>query len=107
MDKIPLKNWVLVGGALNLIALIFALISQNRLPPQVPLFYGVPAGENQLVKPLFLTVPALLSCFLILVNLFLARLTHNDFLKKALVVAGLAGAIFAGITTFKIIFLVW
>lgn len=106
MDKDPLKNYVLAGGAINLVTVIFILLTQNRLPPQVPLFYGLPQGEGQLTKPVFLLFPPLLSGLIILANLLLARLIKEDFLKKAFAVTGLASAILAAITTFKIIFLV-
>jgi hypothetical protein len=106
MDKIPLKNYILIGGVINFATIIFTLFVQGKLPPQVPLFYGLPLGENQLVKPIFLLIPSLLSCVIISANLFLARLIKDDFVKKAFAVTGLASAIFTGITTFKIIFLI-
>ncbi|PIP57053.1 hypothetical protein COX04_01675 [Candidatus Woesebacteria bacterium CG22_combo_CG10-13_8_21_14_all_45_10] len=106
MDKVPLKNYILAGGAIDLLTAIFVLFAQGRLPPQVPLFYGLPLGEDQLTKPVLLLIPAILSGLIILFNLLLARLTKDDFLKKAFAVAGLASAVFAGITTLKIIFLV-
>lgn len=106
MDKIPLKNCVLAGGAINLLTVIFVILTQGRLPPQVPLFYGLPLGEGQLTKPIFLSTPAILSSVIILINLLFSRLVKDDFLKKSFAVAGLATATFAAITTFKIIFLV-
>lgn len=106
MDKVPLKNYILTGGVIDLLTAVFVLFAQNRLPPQVPLFYGLPLGEDQLAKPIFLLVPAILSCLIILANLLLAHLVKDDFLKKAFAVASFASAIFAAITTCKIIFLV-
>lgn len=106
MDKIPLKNAVLAAGVINLLVIIFVLLTQGRLPPQVPLFYGLPLGENQLIKPVFLIIPAALSWLIILVNLLLTRLVKDEFLKKAFSLAGFSSAIFAAVTTLKIIFLV-
>lgn len=106
MDKIPLKNYVIAGGIINFLTAIFVLLAQGKLPPQVPLFYGLPQGESQLTRPIFLLIPTALSSAVILANQFLARLVKDEFLKKAFVAAGFASAVFATITTFKIIFLV-
>jgi hypothetical protein len=106
MQNAPFKNYLWVGVILNLVALAFVLLVQGRLPPQVPLFYGLPQGEEQLTKPIFLVLPALISLAIISINFLSSRFIKDDFLKKVLVVVGLATAVFAGITTFRIILLV-
>lgn len=106
MPQTPFKNYISAAGVIDIITIIFVLFFQRALPPEVPLFYGLPQGEGQLAKPIFLLIPALLSLLVVALNTFLIRLVKNDFLEKVLAIASLATAVFAGITTFKIIFLV-
>lgn len=106
MPQTPFKNYIYAAGVLDIVTALFVLLMQRVLPPEVPLFYGLPQGEEQLAKPIFLLIPAGLSLLIIFINLFLAKVIKDDFLKKVLAIASLVVAIFAAITTFKIIFLV-
>lgn len=101
-----LEKYFYVGCLISFLSLVFALIIQKALPPQIPLFYGLPQGEEQLSTSLGLTIPSAFSFIVILINYFLVRFLKDDFLKKALSVAGLAVSVLAAITTVKIAFLV-
>jgi len=79
---------------------------QKRIPPQIPIFYGLPQGEVQLSSPIGILIPSVSSLIFILLNLSLINVIKDEFIKKILVVAGLTTAIFASITVVKIIFLV-
>jgi len=90
-------------GALNL---SLSLICQSRLPPQIPLFYGLPQGEDQLIGSLGLALPSLISLTLTTLNFFLAKKIKNTFLERILAAASLTITALALITTVKVAFLV-
>jgi len=102
----PFSRYVYSAVIINLISLLFVLFVQAFLPPQVPLFYGLPQGEEQLFSPPGLILPAVFSFLAILINYSLINYTKGDFLKKILAAACLATAILSAITTTKIAFLV-
>ncbi len=79
---------------------------QKSLPPEVPLFYGLPRTEEQLAPSLSLIIPSLASIAIIVVNLLISQFLKDDYLRKVLVLVGVTGVFFATITTLKIIFLV-
>lgn len=106
MNKLPFKNYIYSALIINIFVIAFCLVIQSRLPPEIPLFYGLPQGQEQLTKPIGLLIPACFSLAFILTNLLLTRLTTNEFLKKALAVASFATSILAAITSIKIAFLV-
>lgn len=106
LEKLPLKGYFNASWILNLLIIFFSLLLLKRLPPQVPIFYGLPQGEAQLSSPLGILVPPVSSLIFVFINLFLINIIKDDFIKKILVVAGLVTAVFASITVFKIIFLV-
>ncbi len=101
LKKIINASWIL-----NLLVIFFGLLLLKRLPPQIPVFYGLPQGEAQLSPPLGILIPSVSSLIFIFLNLFLINIIKDEFIKKTLVIAGLATAVFALITTVKIIFLV-
>jgi hypothetical protein len=100
-SKLTYAGWIF-----NFVTIIFLLAVQGRLPPEVPLFYGLPQGREQLAKPIFLILPSLISIVIITANLFMIRFLKDDFLKKVILAAGAGTALFACITSVKIAFLV-
>jgi hypothetical protein len=106
LEKLPLKGYFNTSWILNVLTILFSLLLIGRLPPQIPVFYGLPQGEAQLAPPLGILIPTASSLVFIFVNLFLIKSIKDDYIKKTLVVAGLATSIFASITAVKIIFLV-
>jgi hypothetical protein len=106
MAHTPFKNYFYAAGLVNLLTAVCILLAQSKLPPEVPLFYGLPQGQAQLTKSIFLLIPTIISFSISLVNIFLMTLLKNDFLKKVLICASLTIAIFTSVTSFKIIFLV-
>jgi len=106
LEKLPLKRYFNASWTINFIIIIFSLLLLGRLPPQIPIFYGFPQSEAQLSHPIGILIPSSLSLIFILLNLFLINIIKDEFIKKILVIAGLATAVFASITVVKIIFLV-
>lgn len=102
----PLKRVFVSSLIVNFLTAIAVLISQSHLPPQIPLFYGLAEGEEQLSFPLGLIIPTLLALLITVVNASLTLIIKNDFLQKTLILAGFAVTIFSTITTVKIILLV-
>lgn len=89
---------------LSTIALVFLL--SNRLPPQIPLFYGLPRGEEQLTTTFGLIIPSLTSIAIILVNYGISQVLSKDYFKRILSLASVGSVFLSTITTIKIIVLV-
>jgi hypothetical protein len=104
--SIPLKKVLYVSFALTLISISAVLVFQQSLPPEVPLFYGLPEGDGQLTSSKGLVIPSLLSLAILAVNTTVSFFTKNAFLKKTLIIAVFATSFFLTVTTFKILFLV-
>ncbi len=104
--RFPLKDLVVASVLVNILIILIVLLSQRWLPPQVPLFYGKPSGEEQLASSLTLTLPSIVSLLILLINVSLATFLKDEFLRKTLVLSAAVATFFAAITTVKIIFLV-
>jgi hypothetical protein len=78
------KNILLVCAGFDIIAIIVVLSLQNNLPPIVPLLYGLPVGNEQLVPVIGLTIPALVSLATICLNFIIVKLLKDKFLEKIL-----------------------
>lgn len=92
--------------AINLVVILLVFAAKSVLPPLVPLFYGLPTGEEQLASSTFLITPALTSIAVVLVNAFLARVVKNNFLQRVLLGISWATAALSTITIIRIIWLV-
>jgi uncharacterized membrane protein len=106
LEKIPLIKFVYVSVVLVILNLLFVVLVQTSLPPEIPLYYGLAQGYEQLAESLELTIPTVISLFIIIANVFLASLAKKKFLQQALVLAAFAVTVFSTITTIKIIFLI-
>jgi hypothetical protein len=104
--KLPLRGVIYGSFGINLASVALILALRSFLPPVVPLFYGQPYGEFQLVPTLgLLTVPAT-SVLITLINSIIATRLHDHFYKKALIFSSLFVASLGLIAILKIIFLV-
>lgn len=104
--KVILKNYVVAGTCLSLVSVILIVLFRGILPPQVPLFYGQPVGEGQLVSSWgFLIAPAS-SLLITAVNVFFSTRVSDIFYKKVLIISAFFVSVLVIITTVKIIFLV-
>jgi hypothetical protein len=94
---------------------VFAILSQvllvvfswSKLPPQVPVFYSKPWGEEILSSPfMLLLLPGLNLIFFAVNYLILTFIVRESpFLSKTLVLFSLLVSLIAFYGTFKIIFL--
>lgn len=101
-----MENYLVATLALCIFTLAISLIAQKFLPPYIPLFYGLPEGEEQLAPSLALLLPGAFASLLLAINVGLSAYIKNDFIKKSLVLTSLVVSVFAAVATLKIIFLV-
>jgi hypothetical protein len=106
IELVPFKKLILLAIISNIIIMLLVLLFSNNLPPQVPLFYGLARGENQLASRLGLLIPSLVSLSIISFNLIVSFFVKSIFLKKTLIIASVAATVFSLITTVKIFFLI-
>ena len=105
-SKIVSKKFLAASVLFSISAISIPIIFRNNLPPVIPLFYGLAEGENQLVHPLFLTIPAGLGLLIILINTLLSTIISNNFIKRSLILSSFAVSLLVFITTVKILLLV-
>lgn len=90
-----------------ILGLAAVIIFWQKLPPQVPLFYGKPWGEEQLASPVFLLLPlGAAGIFLAVNTIFASVLQENVFLKRALILAAAVSSILASIAVVRVLFLI-
>lgn len=108
IEEFSPKAYITVSVVVNIVVIlaVILLIKSSHLPPQVPLFYGLPEGEGQLAQKTLLVTPAIISLITILLNSTAAWLIKDNFLKKALAMTFVVTTFFSTVTTIKIIFLV-
>jgi|SRR3989344_9029445 len=104
--KIPLKNFILFSIMLSVLGIFFIFLLQANLPPEVPLFYGLPEGEEQLTSSARLVIPLTLSIFITIINFIIILFLRNSFLQKTLVLVSFAISILSFLTTLRIVLLV-
>lgn len=106
MKNLAYKNPIIFVFFVNLLLIVFAVSMQAFLPPVVPLLYGLPKGEEQLVPKIFLALPAIASEAVLIINALLIRFLKDDFLQKSLFYLIVAVCALSAITTLRIFFLV-
>lgn len=90
-----------------LLSLTFLLITWNQLPRQVPLFYSLPWGEEQLADPLALIILLFAAggvyCFNTALGIFVKQKWY--FFMYILLFGGVIFTLFAIITVMRIVLL--
>lgn len=81
------------------------LVSWGRLPPEVPLFYSRPWGEQILAAPVFLFLMPAIAIFCFLANWLLASFVWRGdfFLEKVLEISAILVAVTTLYNTIKIV----
>lgn len=105
-EKLPLKNLFIFSLISSLIFLIISLVSNLILPPQIPIFYGLPKTTEQLGKSIYIILPSLVSILITIINAVLAINIESQHQKRILAFSSLLVSILAIVTTYKIIALV-
>jgi hypothetical protein len=104
--NIPFKSYFYFSLGLNFASILLILAIRSVLPPIVPLFYGLPVGENQLANSLELLIGPSVGLTISLINLVLARLVKEDLLKRILMLSGAFISLILGIAVVQIILLI-
>jgi hypothetical protein len=106
LKKLPLKSALYLAVGLNIGSLAVIMLLKDWLPPVVPLFYGLPNGESQLVSVYgLLLVPGGLLV-ITLTNTLMAIYVKDLFFKKSLIVTSAFVSALGAVTIIKIILLV-
>lgn len=105
-EKLPLKNLYVVSFALNVLAIVSSLFATFILPPEVPLLFGLPQTEEQIVPSFLVSLPNAVALIITFLNALLAIYLDDAYLKRVLSFVSLAITILSLIATSKIIFLV-
>lgn len=81
------------------------LVSWGKLPPEVPLFYSRPWGEQILAVPIFLYLLPAVALFCLLLNFLLANfiLRGDFFLRRVLLATAILVAVATLYNTVKIV----
>lgn len=105
-SNLPLKSLYTISTVINIVFIIFGLISQLILPPEIPLYYGLPKNSEQLASSIFIVLPSIISLIITLINAVISINIDGVYLKKALAFASISVCLLSVIATYKIIFLV-
>lgn len=91
---------------MNVLTGVGILVARGYLPPVVPLLYGRPLGESQLVPTLGLVIAPAVALGISVLNIFLSVFIQESLTKKILIISGFLVSILSTITILKIILLV-
>lgn len=105
-NKLPLKKIFVWSFFISIITILIGLIAKFIIPPEIPLYYGLPQTSEQLAPAILIITPSLFSLLITIINAVLSMYIESDYLKKTLVLSSIFISILAVIATFKIIFLV-
>jgi len=108
IKRSPIKQSSYAFLAMLVISIIILATYWSKIPPQIPLYYSLPWGDQQLASPVELTLLPTLATNIFLTNLLLVyALVPNE---KLLVRIGVLGGLFSSGLLFyaflNIIFLV-
>jgi hypothetical protein len=106
ISEIPYLKLIFVFIFLNLVTAAAVFIAKNKIPPQVPLYYGYARGNRQLAEASGLILPSLISIGIIIVNTIISLFIGSDYLKRVLVISSFLATALSLITTIKIMLLV-
>ncbi len=105
-EKLPLRKLFVVSFFMSIVTIIIGLITKSFLPPEIPLFYGLPQTQEQLTSSTLIILPSVTSILITIINFILSIKIQDNHLKKTLAFASVLVSLLAIITTYKIIFLV-
>jgi len=91
-----------------IVSLLIIILKWKKLPPEVPLFYSLPWGEEQLADPLQLLILPFSSLVAFTLNFFLASifLEKEPWLCRILILTSTVFSFLSMLTLIKIIFLI-
>jgi len=91
--KTPIKQSGIAFLAVLFISIVILVWRWSKIPPQIPLYYSLPWGEQQLASPVELTLIPTIATNIFLTNLLLVyTLVPNE---KLLIRLGILSGLFA------------
>jgi len=105
-EHLPLKKMYIISFVLNIFFIIIAFLAQFILPPEIPLFYGMPQNNLQIAPSYLLFLPSGISLIILIINLAISNKINDIYLKKTMAIASLLVSFLSAITIAKIIFLI-
>lgn len=105
-EKLPLKKLFIASFVINTLTILLGLLARFILPPEIPLFYGLPQTSEQLASSLFIILPAGIALILTLINAIVSINISGAYLKKTLAFASISISLLSLIGSSKIIFLI-
>lgn len=106
LSKTPMTKVLYLAVLVSILTILLVILTMGSLPPQIPLFYGLAEGEERLSHPAGLLIPAITALGITIINALIILKIKNDLMQKSLVLASFVVAIFACVTSVKIILLV-
>lgn len=106
LEKLPFIKLVIASVIISITSIGLVFLFNKRLPPEVPLLYGMAEDEMKLVTRTSLVVPGLVSLSITILNTMLSLIFADEFIKKTLIVSAFVITLLSAITTVKIILLV-
>jgi len=93
---------------LAIMLLFIFIFKANRLPPQIPLFYSKPEGEEQIADTLMIFLLPLSSFFFTVINnlIFTRYFSEDKFILKVIYYVDLLIILFTTFIFLRILFLV-
>ena len=104
--KVSVPKTVIFLVVLNIAIIVLITLLNNKLPPELPLFYGLAYGKEQLAPSYYLVLPSAVALLTIIVNTVISFFLEDSFLKTTLLIANFAVTFFSIITTIKIVLLI-
>ncbi|OGM19406.1 hypothetical protein A2685_01980 [Candidatus Woesebacteria bacterium RIFCSPHIGHO2_01_FULL_37_10] len=106
IKRIPYLKLIITSASISFLSIISVYVFKNKLPPEVPLYYGLSEGVEQLSSVNGLVIPGAISIVITAINTSLAYTSENDYIKKTLIISSFVLSIFAVVTVFRIMLLV-
>lgn len=104
--SVPLRSLFVTSFIINSIFIFVSLVSTVILPPEIPLFFGLPKSNSQLATSYMILIPSLISTVLVTVNFLIALEVSGQYIKKILAFTSISVTILNIVATSKIVFLV-
>lgn len=105
-SKVPLIKLFYASIAISILVFVLVLSTQPSLPPEIPLYFGLAEGQEQLAPPANLLFPSILALGITIVNSIIVLKLNNPLLQKILAVTSISVTFFSFITTVRILLLV-
>ncbi|QQS39030.1 hypothetical protein IPM62_00210 [Candidatus Woesebacteria bacterium] len=88
------------------LSILSTFLLTQYLPPEIPLFFGLPESEDQIASSSALIVPSLFSLAILVLNSTIAYFSNDKFIKMVLIFSSLAISLLSTIATLKITLLI-